>query len=219
MHWSKFGALLIFGGSVALGCDGGENPPTTTSNQGGNGGTGGEAGNGGGGSGGGCNHGCPSIGATQCSAETIQSCAPDTNNCRQWVNLLDCASNGKVCDDGVTPVACVDSGTPTCSDGIKNQDETDVDCGGATCNKCDVGEICTQDSDCASGSCDPMGMTCKAADTCSARSIRRDGAPPHRLWWRRLSRVQHRRRLHAEFRLHDQRMRFEYGQVHCCGDV
>ena len=24
----------------------------------------------------------------------------------------------------------------TCNDGIKNQDETDVDCGGASCNAC-----------------------------------------------------------------------------------
>ncbi len=160
MRWNKVGALLVLllGSAVAVGCsDGG--PPASSSNQGGAGGDGG--------SGGSCNHGCPSIGATQCSGETIQSCAPDTSNCRQWVALLDCASNGKVCDDGVTPVACVDVGAPTCSDKIKNQDETDVDCGGTKCNKCDVGNACTQDGDCSSNACDPAGMVCQAGATCS----------------------------------------------------
>lgn len=168
MRWNKVAALcvLILGGSSSVGCSDGTTPPTTSSNQGGSGGAGGE---GGGGSGGGssCNHGCPSIGATQCSGDTIQSCAPDTNGCRQWVNLLDCAANGKVCDDGVTPVACADSGAPTCSDGTKNQDETDVDCGGAKCNKCDVGKVCAVDGDCVSNVCDPSSKTCKAAATCN----------------------------------------------------
>jgi len=53
---------------------------------------------------------------------------------------------------------------PTCSDGIQNQDETGVDCGGATCNACDGGEFtCTQACeavyDC--GSAD-NGMLCPA---------------------------------------------------------
>lgn len=165
MRWNNVGALLVLvlGGAVTVGCEGG-GTPTSSSNQGGNGGEGGGGGDGG--SGGGCNHGCPSIGATQCSGDTIQSCAPDTNNCRQWVTLLDCAASGQVCDDGVTPVACADAGAPTCSDGVKNQDETDVDCGGAKCNKCDVGKTCTADADCASNSCDPATMVCKAGATC-----------------------------------------------------
>ena len=169
MRWNRVGSLLvlILGGSAIVGCSDDGNPP---SNQGGNGGAagdGGTGGDGGGGGGGGCNHGCPSIGATQCSGETVQSCAPDTNNCRQWVALLDCATTGKVCDDGVTPATCVDAGTPTCSDGIKNQDETDTDCGGATCNKCDVGKTCGEDADCASNACDPVGKVCQAGATCN----------------------------------------------------
>jgi len=89
------------------------------------------------------------------------------NGCRQWVTLLDCAANGKICDDGVTPVACADSGMPTCSDGMKNQDESDVDCGGTKCNKCDVGKACGANSDCTSDSCDPSSKTCKAGATCN----------------------------------------------------
>ncbi|CAF1384465.1 unnamed protein product [Adineta steineri] len=40
--------------------------------------------------------------------------------------------------------------TPTCTDGIKNQDETDVDCGGVTCwLKCLPEQGCASSSDCA----------------------------------------------------------------------
>ena len=42
---------------------------------------------------------------------------------------------------------------PSCSDGIQNQDETDVDCGGAVCGACAIGGQCLVDDDCASLSC------------------------------------------------------------------
>ncbi|MBI2548349.1 hypothetical protein HYW21_03290 [Candidatus Woesearchaeota archaeon] len=41
----------------------------------------------------------------------------------------------------------------TCSDYIKNQNETDVDCGGPNCGKCAEDQSCNQDADCASGNC------------------------------------------------------------------
>src|SRR5262249_14623933 len=41
---------------------------------------------------------------------------------------------------------------PTCSDGMMNQGESDVDCGGP-CTKCTVGKACGQPGDCASGNC------------------------------------------------------------------
>lgn len=37
---------------------------------------------------------------------------------------------------------------PSCADGIKNQDEADVDCGGSHCNRCVGGESCQGDDDC-----------------------------------------------------------------------
>src|SRR5690242_2058603 len=40
-------------------------------------------------------------------------------------------------------------GTPTCTDGVKNGDETDVDCGGSCSNKCAVGKGCGTATDCA----------------------------------------------------------------------
>lgn len=51
----------------------------------------------------------------------------------------------------------------TCLDGIKNQDETDVDCGGS-CPLCDDGKNCSVDSDCINGWC--YNGTCKTS-TCN----------------------------------------------------
>lgn len=42
----------------------------------------------------------------------------------------------------------------TCYDNIKNGDETDIDCGGKTCNKCADEKNCLNNLDCNSGFCD-----------------------------------------------------------------
>ena len=42
---------------------------------------------------------------------------------------------------------------PSCADGVTNQDETDVDCGGGTCGPCADGAVCGEDSDCQIGTC------------------------------------------------------------------
>jgi len=49
---------------------------------------------------------------------------------------------------------------PTCTDGVRNGTESDVDCGGE-CGSCDVGEGCLTGADCAEGVCD--GGACLAA--------------------------------------------------------
>lgn len=59
----------------------------------------------------------------------------------------DCVSSA--CDAGV----CV-----SCSDGVQNAAETDVDCGGGTCFPCSGGLMCATGTDCYSGSC--TGGTC-----------------------------------------------------------
>ena len=53
---------------------------------------------------------------------------------------------------------------PTCTDGIKNGDETDIDCGGATCVKCTGTKKCKMGTDCKSGVC-AAGVCAEA--TCS----------------------------------------------------
>lgn len=42
----------------------------------------------------------------------------------------------------------------TASDGVKDGDETDVDCGGSSQKACDAGKACVVYEDCASGNCD-----------------------------------------------------------------
>ncbi|MDN5327832.1 MAG: hypothetical protein PWP03_470 [Candidatus Woesearchaeota archaeon] len=54
---------------------------------------------------------------------------------------------------------------PTCNDSIKNQNETDVDCGGV-CGPCFNGKHCLQDSDCYSGYCNPETKVCENFPTC-----------------------------------------------------
>jgi len=41
----------------------------------------------------------------------------------------------------------------TCEDGIQNQDETDIDCGGSICDPCEDGKYCIEGSDCISKYC------------------------------------------------------------------
>ncbi len=79
---------------------------------------------------------CPKCGGGQ-SCRTDQDCPPG-----QGCAAFTCRTN-----------------PPTCTDGIQNGDETDVDCGGGTCPKCGGGQSCRTDQDC------PPGQGC-AAFTC-----------------------------------------------------
>lgn len=53
----------------------------------------------------------------------------------------------KICDLFVYNKSLKPVPNPTCEDGKRNQDETDVDCGGS-CGPCDLGDVCSIDSDC-----------------------------------------------------------------------
>jgi hypothetical protein len=61
---------------------------------------------------------------------------------------------------------CSATPLPTCTDGLKNGSETDVDCGGSCSTKCANGKICASGSDCSSSYCGPNGL-CAAAPSCS----------------------------------------------------
>jgi hypothetical protein len=50
-----------------------------------------------------------------------------------------------------------------CNDGLLNQDETDVDCGGSICQACPLGSTCTIDGDCISDLC--AAGVCSSATT------------------------------------------------------
>jgi len=71
--------------------------------------------------------------------------------CREWSE----------CVDGIQTKTCIDKTgclqpyketrtciIPTCDDGIQNQDETDIDCGGQFCKPCGDGQKCRLDTDC-----------------------------------------------------------------------
>lgn len=66
---------------------------------------------------------------------------------------------GKMCLAGSDCLSATCSGgqcvppPATCTDGLKNGSETDVDCGGPTCNKCALTKMCVAASDCASAIC------------------------------------------------------------------
>jgi hypothetical protein len=52
-----------------------------------------------------------------------------------------------------TPTPTETPAGPTCTDGLRNGNETDVDCGGGTCGGCAAGKDCQAGSDCLSGVC------------------------------------------------------------------
>jgi hypothetical protein len=68
-----------------------------------------------------------------------------------------CVSGGD-CTSGVCTLGVCQA--PTCGDGVQNQDETDVDCGGSTCPDCTIGQSCVVGTDCTTGLCVSAACTC-----------------------------------------------------------
>ncbi len=54
---------------------------------------------------------------------------------------------------------------PTCDDGILSGAESDVDCGGDTCDACQLDQSCDADADCSEGSC--VGGFCSLVANCA----------------------------------------------------
>jgi hypothetical protein len=117
-------------------------------------------------------------GTTQCDGQGACVPAACLNGVQDGLETdVDCGggvcakcADGKTCVSGNDCVDAVCSGTPlkclapSCSDGIKNGMETDVDCGGPVCLKCGDTLACAQGSDCLSSSC--IGGRC-APGSCS----------------------------------------------------
>jgi hypothetical protein len=65
--------------------------------------------------------------------------------------------------------ACVNSvcATASCTNGVQDSTETDIDCGGAACPPCAIGMRCRIGPDCADGAC--TESMCRAS-TCADRT-------------------------------------------------
>lgn len=91
--------------------------------------------------------------------ETDLDCGGSCQACgvgRHCIGVSDCASGA--CVIGV----CAAPSTNRCADGVRDGDESDVDCGGS-CVPCSGGRRCQTYFDCASGMC--SGGICAAATT------------------------------------------------------
>lgn len=87
------------------------------------------------------------------AAQRSDTTAP-TDSGRDAPSLPDAAADGGVdaaepADTGVD--AFVQPGTAT--DGIRNDDESDVDCGGSRAPRCTIGQLCNAGNDCDNGQC------------------------------------------------------------------
>lgn len=93
--------------------------------------------------------------AVDCGGSVCPKCALG-KGCSAGGDCLSATCSGGLC---VAPPA-------TCTDGIKNGNETDADCGGPTCNKCTLNKMCSAGSDCASATC-TGGLCVAPPPTCT----------------------------------------------------
>ncbi len=81
--------------------------------------------------------------------------------CDSCADGLNCIAN-RDCNSGVCDQSTQTCAAPTCDDGVRNADETGVDCGGPNCDACENGQGCADDSDCTSSVCDEDASVCVA---------------------------------------------------------
>ena len=108
----------------------------------------------------------PVVGAVGLSGLAL---SPETG--RLWF----AASGGQV-GQLVPAAACASAAGATaaqCANGLQDEGETDVDCGGSLCARCALGTKCTADVDCASGLCDSATSRCAthSADAQSSEGL------------------------------------------------
>lgn len=114
----------------------------------------------------------------QCTVDKCQSGVP--KNTSSPAGELCTQDGGKKCDGSGACAECLapsdcqskvctvagKCAPASCADGVKNGDETDVDCGGVCGASCLEGDTCAVAGDCFDHVCDVMTLTCAAA-TCS----------------------------------------------------
>jgi hypothetical protein len=94
-------------------------------------------------------------------SETDVDCGGACPSCPNGAHCqLDADCAGGSCSAGI----CATATTFSCTDGVKDGDETDIDCGGS-CPGCAFGGRCFVSTDCFSGVCDPMRRRCLGSCT------------------------------------------------------
>jgi hypothetical protein len=82
-----------------------------------------------------------------------------------------CNNNDENCKTGY----CAPDGKckyPSCNDGVKNGQESDIDCGKDCPEKCDVGSLCRNNDDCKTNYCDmSTGLCSNKVDKCSNEKL------------------------------------------------
>jgi stigma-specific protein Stig1 len=97
-------------------------------------------------------------GFADCDHNALNGCETNITS-----DAKNCGGCGITCAQGQACVGGACSAS-TCTDGIKDGNETGIDCGGGTCPPCAVGQTCLAGSDCQSGIC--TGGVC--ATSCGA---------------------------------------------------
>ncbi len=83
----------------------------------------------------------------RCASGTWDHDANSATPCTSWSS---CPAGSVQLAAGT---ATSDTVCSSCSDGLKNASETDVDCGGTCVAKCGMGKTCSAGADCTSGQC------------------------------------------------------------------
>jgi len=125
---------------------------------------------------GGCDTACTApdrcvAGACTCIRRTcavVGECGTADDGCGGTLDCGGCAGQSTCQDHRCIP--------PTCSDGLQNQGETDVDCGGP-CPRCVLGQRCAARADCVGGLTCTAGVcsACTANAQCATDQVCRDG--------------------------------------------
>lgn len=79
------------------------------------------------------------------------SCHPDRLRCVREIG--DTCTSGNDCLSSVCLQGLCAAADSACLNGVLDADETDIDCGGPSCNSCGAGQQCTGDTDCIYGLC------------------------------------------------------------------